>query len=948
MADLEENIIDKNSILLSRNNTVALVVGAGGFLGSNLTDKLLEKGLQVIGVDNFSTGEKENLQQAFKDKNFHFINESAQRLTLDVPRLDYIFIATTPGWSLAKILELAKKHKSKLVFVSTIELYDSKTEEDLSWFKSAESEIASFAAENKLNARIVRLASLYGPRMRFKGSDPMTRLIYATLTQKGQTAAGVAEFSTRALYVGDGVELVVKSMLSGATAQKIFDGSLLHPIQVAEIKQVLLDPIWYETKGFNPSQLPPWPTPSLIKTMKFISWEPQTSLVKGLKETISYFKDNEVKIEIEEKSSELSKPEEKKESLQLLKAWKRGEAEVGKRPQQPVKIEIIYKLMAVGLIIYGLVWPVANLGVSVIGYKTNLSQASTNLAKGDFAAAKKNIDRAEEDLTVAADFAAGFDFLRGFGPIGDLVTGSQQLLALTSQVTASSAHAITGAKDLYQGWQAVTGELTDSEDNFLADSLQEFTTADELAGKVSAQMSKGGLSVPGIFAPTLGSLELKLQKVRGLIEKGRIVATILPQITAKGGMKNYLVLLQNNLELRPTGGFIGSYGLISFEGGKLKNFKVNDIYAIDTQLPLHVEPPREIKEDLGQKDWFLRDANWEPDFPTAARQAEWFFNQETGTRPDGVVALDLWAVEDLLPLIGPIDVPDYSQKTTAENLLASTITHAEQGFSPGGVGKKSFLSALTTQLFNRLFFLPNQNWSGIVSSLDKSLQQKHMLVYLDDPKLFSYMVAQSWAGALPRPEQKVKEGEFQDFLSVVEANLGANKANYYLDRNYQLTTTIGKNGEVTHRLKINYVNRSPSNTWPAGKYKNRMRLYLPFGAKLTRVLVGQTDATSAVGPFADYGRSGYSILVEVAPKESKAVVLDYTLGGNLNFAANKALYRLDIIKQAGTDADLFQWQLNFPVNYKLSSSSGKVVSPQQHSVSTDLSTDRSFKVTFTK
>jgi len=75
------------------------------------------------------------------------------------------------------------------------------------------------------------------------------------------------------------------------------------------------------------------------------------------------------------------------------------------------------------------------------------------------------------------------------------------------------------------------------------------------------------------------------------------------------------------MELRPTGGFIGSFGLLNFENGKLGNLNVNDIYAIDGQLKGHVAPPDELLHFLGQPNWYMRDSNWSPDFPISAERA---------------------------------------------------------------------------------------------------------------------------------------------------------------------------------------------------------------------------------------------------------------------------------------------------------------------------------------
>lgn len=948
MAEINDSGNHMDSNIYARNTPIALVVGAAGFLGSNLAEKLLAKHIQVVGIDNLSTGKKYHLNQAFKDRNFHFQEDSASRLRLNVPRLDYIFIAAGPGWSLKKVLDTALEYKSKIVLVSTIELYDADSEEDLSWLKSAESEMAGFTKENNLNARVVRLAGVYGPRMHFRIKEPVVKLIKSALTEKIQKELAASEFSTRALYIDDAVTLVIKSMLSGATAQKIFDGVLPTPIKVSEIKQILLDPLWYDSKGFTPTQLPPWPTPNLEKTIKFLSWEPKTSLVEGLKHTINYFKDNEIEIE---ESKDTSKKELEKitpEKRQVLEEFKKsGESREKVATRKKFNQGFFMKAFSLGLILYALVLPLLILTVSAISYKNNLGEATTALTKGDFKQAQKSVNLAQDDLTKVTEFVSFFDFASGFPVVGGKLASTNIFLDNLQTMTQASAHGVTAIESLYQGLKATTGELTEKGDKYFETSLQEFTAADSMINQVKANLEKEQPQVPAFLAGGWGSLKSKLDTEIQLIAKGRVVATILPSVIGSNTKKTYLILFQNNNELRPTGGFIGSYARVDFEGGKLKRLEVNDIYAIDGQLSLHVEPPKEIKEDLGQKDWFLRDSNWESDFPTAARQAEWFYTKETGLRADGVVALDLKAVENLLAVMGPLDIADYNEKVTADNLFATAITHAETNFFPGSQAKKNFLTALANQLFDKLFFLPNQNWPGIVASLGKSLEQKHLMIYLDDPKLFSYVASQNWAGVLPRPEVS-KEGSLNDFLAVVEANLGANKSNYYLDRNYNLDTTIGKDGEISHRLKINYTNRSPSSTWPAGTYKNRLRIYLPFGAKLTRVLIDKTDITAQVSSFADYGRSGYSMLVNIDPKQTKSLVLDYSLSSSLSFVKNGADYRLDIIKQAGTDRDPFNWKLTFPINYKLDTKIGQNIGPQEHTISTDLSQDRSLEVEFKK
>lgn len=956
------------SILLARNTPVALVVGAASFFGSHLVDRLLLKNLQVIGIDELISGNKENLREAIGNKSFHLVIDSPGNLDLGLERLDYIFITSDDEVSLKNVLELFKKFKCRLLFLSSIELYSIENiTSNLRWVKDAESEIAKCAKEHNLNARVLRLGYVFGPRMNFKNMDPTGRLIYQSLTENLQKEISL-DFSSRALYVEDACDLAVRCIFAGATAQKIFDGVSPTPIKVSEIKQVLLDPIWHESRDFQPSELPPWPTPNLEKTIKFLHWYPKTKLVEALRKTLQYFKDNEIELPTEEvggRRMEEGKESGKAEGEERGEEWKvekqrdleafKGEIQLkgARRRARSSKLRIAYSkiflFLTFGFIAYALIWPLFQLGWGVLGFRFQLAEAVKNLERGEFDRSLGNVGQANDGVSQAKSIFASLEVVRQTGILKEQFELGDNLSNIAILSLDSAQNTILGIQSLYQGLKAVTGELTESPKSYFDLAKTYLAAADLDLSKAYALLRDQQFkdSVPEILRGRVDSLENRLSIYSSLVQKARTLSVLLPEVIPADVNRNYLILLQNNNELRPTGGFIGSFAKVSFEAGKLKKLEVNDVYAIDGQLGIHVEPPKEIKEDLDQKDYFLRDSNWEPDFPTAARQAEWFYSKETGERVEGVLALDISAMEDLLSIIGPTDLPDYDLKISSDNLFGESVTHSETGFFPGSQAKKSFLTALTQAVLNKLFFLPNQNWPGIVSSLGKSMEQKHMSVYLDNPKLFSYLVSQNWASVLPRGGAEDGD-QVLDFLAPVEANLGANKANYYLDRSYNLETVIGKEGDITHRLRISYTNRSPSNTFPAGKYKNRMRVYLPFGTKLARVLWGESDITNDLTSYADYGRSVYSFLLELLPKEQKVLVLDYQIPKILKFVDNKAAYKLDVIKQAGILKDPFIWKISYPISYNIVSPNAQKLSPQEQTIETDLSKDRSFEAVFTK
>ena len=108
--------------------------------------------------------------------------------------------------------------------------------------------------------------------------------------------------------------------------------------------------------------------------------------------------------------------------------------------------------------------------------------------------------------------------------------------------------------------------------------------------------------------------------------------------------KTYLVLFQNNMELRPTGGFIGSYALLNIGNGKMKGFSISDVYTADGQLKGHVDPPDAIRKYLAQPHFFLRDSNYDPDFVVSSEKAIWFLQKELGINVDGVIGINLFLV----------------------------------------------------------------------------------------------------------------------------------------------------------------------------------------------------------------------------------------------------------------------------------------------------------------
>lgn len=970
MAELNVAINPFNSIVVSRNTPVALVVGVAGFLGSHLAEELILKGIQVIGVDNFSTGEKKNLEELVKNKKFHLINQSIENpLSLKLPRLDYALwsvdsIEPNKSWILKKglhnFLIFCSEFKPKFVLVSSISLYTGKLPHNLICYREVEINFARFVKDHKLNGRVIRLSSLYGPRMHFREADPMIRLIQASLLGDLQSEQTSLDFSSRSLFIKDAVSLLIKSIFSGSTAHKIYDGALPQPIKVSEIKQILLDPLWYEKKGILLTELPPWVTPNLRKSLRELSWKPKSGLVQSLKETISYFKDRGIDIPKVEESLEHPKAVEARQ-------WLRGEQGTGEDrvpiKASPGKVSKISQflldkkasirwgaLLGGMIILLGLIYPILSLVIGAFSIRFELKASQEALQAGDFKQATSTISRANSAVSDLQGLINSFGLLNRIGLTNPTLASFQELTSVAKEGVEGVAHATLGAEALFKTTKTISGEDSSDPRELYSKANIELATASEELEEVKAKLTDQNFlnNFPVFLRGRLDDFNTKLSFYTDLVIKARAAAAVLPQITAVDSRKSYLVLLQNNLELRPGGGFIGSFAKLDFEKGRLVKLNVDDIYNLDGNLHDHIEPPPEIKSDLGQNDYYLRDSNFEPDFPSDARLAEFFYNKEAGERVNGVVALDLSASAKLLEAVGGLDLSDYGEHVDQNNLFEKAISHAEVNFFPGSQAKRNYLTALESELFQKIFFLSKQNWPAIIQALSQSLDEKHLVVYLDDPTLFSYLNSQNWTDSLPRQKDN-PSGETLDFLASIDANLGANKTNYYLQRSFELETSLGKEGLIFHHLKITFKNNSPSEVFPAGKYKNRFRIYLPLGTKLTKASFGDDDIISKLTSYSDYGRSVYSIALIVNPKETKTLTLDYQPAKPLNFADGRVSYRLDIFKEAGTLSDPFNFHFSYPINFKVTSALvSQTKNTQQLDLISDLSKDRSFLIELSK
>ncbi|MDO8570859.1 MAG: DUF4012 domain-containing protein [Candidatus Daviesbacteria bacterium] len=934
-------------ITLSRNVPLALVVGAAGFIGSHLTEKLLEKNVQVLAIDNLSSGNHSNIEEATKDKNFHLLHQSiADKLELDLPRLDYAFFIISEDISktdyrtgISNFVKLCEKWSPKIVYVSSIDLYDKKSE-GLENIREAERFLATHAFENKSNIRVVRLSEIYGPRMHFRGSDPIIRLLKSAGLNNIQEDGSPLDFTTRAIFINDAVNLLIKALMHGATAQKIYDGTLLNPIKVAEIKQILLDPLWHENRNFAPTELPPWPTPNILKTEKELAWKPSTNIVSALRQTLYFLKENQERLKEPEEpstyadsrrpepmaSDEASVDKKEPKEIKIKEFKKKGSGKFGK-----------YLITGFGLaiIIYALFYPLFIFVWQAVVTKNYLQSSLSQVRAG-------NIDQAENELKMTGESAQFFQkWVSNFQALGNagifksqLQFGEDSLNIMTDGIKAVSFW-INGIKDLEISMQILSGGKEGNLEEIYADANTNFNSAGAILSDINQKLTDPRYQ-------RISDYKKRVEFYQKLVEDSKNIARILPSIFSNSD--KFLIVLVDNDYQRAGGGKPKTVAQLSLDQGKLKEIKIDSVESLDKKLTENIEIPLNLKNYLPKGNWKMGDTNFEVDNPANGKLFEWFYQKESGEKTAGVLTLDKNGLNELLKVVGPITLSSQKQ-VSSDNFLA---------MSEGG--SDQFYSDVLQGVLNNIFFLSNQNYVGLAMNLNKAFTEKHALIYMNNPLLFSELNSLGIAGVLPR-QQTSKIGEKDEFLAIFETDLSSES--FSLSKNINLQSTIENTETITHQLQINFINQSG-----AVNAKFNEQVFLPAGTKLNKASFAGKDILKMISSYSDFGRAVYAVNLEVGSpstdstgslqassgqgKEVKTLILEYQDNKKLEFDAGVVTINLEVLKQAGEGDNNFNYKLIYPQNFTLVSPTKDQNIPQEVSFSTVLDTDKNFQVVLKK
>ena len=417
------------------------------------------------------------------------------------------------------------------------------------------------------------------------------------------------------------------------------------------------------------------------------------------------------------------------------------------------------------------------------------------------------------------------------------------------------------------------------------------------------------------------------------------------------GPQTYLILIQNEDELRPTGGFITAGGSAIIMNGNLINLKFENSGLLDDFSKPYPAPPWQFTEFMNIDKLVFRDANWYTDFPRSALLAEYLYSYTRAASSDGIIAIDYHSVEELLKVLGPLTVEKVDYPITSDNVVEYMRTSKEP--APAGfIGEwdyKQYFGRIAKPLLEKILQARGQTWTKLLPVLLQLLNEKHIILQFDEPDAAALIHRRNWDGAVVIPENS-------DFQMVVDTNMGYNKSNAFMELSAVYSVNLENLSKPKGLLRVRQINHSqleikcepdstrrftppekiPQSFYPMDEcHWGYLRVYLPKGTRLLRSTPQAIPDTAAILGEAIPARTDdlgdediknaqvYGAMVITPTKSSSRIEFEYSLPDSvLTFDKNIKTwtYNLKLQKQPGPVNRSFLIQIHLPAKSTLVSS----------------------------
>ncbi len=365
--------------------------------------------------------------------------------------------------------------------------------------------------------------------------------------------------------------------------------------------------------------------------------------------------------------------------------------------------------------------------------------------------------------------------------------------------------------------------------------------------------------------------------------------------------KRYMVIMQNDKEIRPTGGFWTNYATFKIKDGLLQSdFTSKDFYSIDYAIDVidayydFPDAPPPYSKYLKVERWYARDTNSSPDLPTSIDNFMFYYDLGKRYAPaeikpvDGIITIDTKVIEEIMEITGPVTVSGLtydSSNVVLELERIASLNVREQ------INRKGVLGNLMEEMLVNVFESDSAMWSKLIDKAVDLAVRKHIQGYTVDEEAQALIEKYNFAGRITDPV----EG---DYAFVVQTNLGGDKTNWFVNK--IVDHMLEQEGDRWVRtVKIKYTYEQPGEEFGPfiKRFRDWVRVYTPLGTELISI----ENSEDENGGGEERNKTYYSAYVELGPDESKELIFKYYLPEGIVMDGQ---YNLLIQKQSGIDKEV--------------------------------------------
>lgn len=561
--------------------------------------------------------------------------------------------------------------------------------------------------------------------------------------------------------------------------------------------------------------------------------------------------------------------------------------------------------------------------------------------------------------------------------IGPLASSAPQLMEMADAGTEAAAYAFRGVKPAF----AVLEDDSDDSVRF-PQMLQILETA-------KPDLARASLAMDRVVAAReeIENTDALPWRVRTLLaqadewlplgQAGLKLTLVMPQLMGLNEPRHYLIIAQNEDELRSTGGFFSGAGLVEVDKGRIVKLDFQDASSVDAWGDTWVltkpygDSPKAFSELMLLDLYLFRDANFWPDFSVSAEKAMDLYSYGQSIPPlDGAIAFDQHFIKLLMASLGPVLIPDTGEIINENNIVASL--QDAWTLDEGIRNRKDFLPVFAQAIRGRIENeLSSIDPVYLAQQMSTALHDKDLQIAMRDPLASTILAEVGWSGRLEPPND-------HDALMVVDNNFGYNKANIHVQSDMAYHIRLSDDGTAQADLTINHIHNGEDNGEPCWQGTNQdyrdkasyrdlaekcyyayLRVYAPENSQLISGPQHIVPAETWLGGY-DWDRPtevldelpGFTTFANfiLLPRSSELTSqYEYELPSTIvKKDGDLQQYRLRLYKQAGTPDQPVQIAVTLPPGAQIDSVSPEPSRQDNGTIyfTIDLDSDQSITVNF--